>query len=242
MPSYVVPSKSSSDTLTSLDYMRYIRENFRQGIPHIFTTKGDIAAGAEIRQAAKIAAGNDYELLIANNAADGGMQYSPMIGLIAFCPDADYVTGNSYVTFGNWITDDTAHSSTSYSGVLYDSGPPINTYDSHGFVNLTRSLDEIQIPSGLGGLYYIHYEVTKAEPPSADASTYDITLNIAGSITVTRNAYGKSTGIAGALTAAQISIVRLLSAGDSMKFRITHSDTSGAKSLRWAQVILAKIK
>lgn len=227
MPGYIVPTKDS-DTVTSIDYARYIRENFRQGIPHILTTKGDIAAASELRQAVRVN-GNSGEFLVADSTASGGVKFSKAVGVYLNRLDTsaggiDLEDGQRYLC--DW----------------YVSANSAAKYESHTFL---ADQDRITIPAGLGGLYHLYYSVDIVGNSSV---LYYITLRISGSISYAL-AYPISSGqsvIAGLGYNCSMEKLVSLAAGDTMRFYFQSDGFAGVSQARpqslGAQVALTLIR
>jgi hypothetical protein len=87
-----LPAKGSTDTFSSTDWTN-IKDNFDAGVPAIMTTKGDIAAASASQVAARLAAGNDYEVFQSRAAATLGVEWSARMGVI--------LTGNTNTGLAN---------------------------------------------------------------------------------------------------------------------------------------------
>jgi hypothetical protein len=140
MVDYKVPPKVEGDTFTAGDYERYMRHNFAEGVPGIFTEKGDIAAANAKRQAGALAAGEDYTVLNADSSKAVGVDYSAPIGVS--------ITSNHV----EWYL----HSNYQYRiGFDYVTAPIQNPT----FIDLATNESNFIVPEGYGGFYLISLTV-----------------------------------------------------------------------------------
>lgn len=63
MPYTPVPTKNTGDTFTANEFNTYIRDNFAAGVPDIFEAPGDLAVGAGVDAATRLAAGSNWDVL-----------------------------------------------------------------------------------------------------------------------------------------------------------------------------------
>lgn len=235
MPGYYVPSKTDDDTFTSGDYLRYLRENFIQGIPHIFTAKGDIAAATEARRASSVAAGDDYTILIADSNEPAGVKYSGVTGIATYANHGLRAEDGVTYVYTNWYDPNTQNSISYF-------------FDTDHFYDPREAVDAITIPDGLGGRYYLQYYLRYRS--STSTSDYTITLMVHGSVTLSHSQMNSTVEAGGALVLAGGIHTRLnriveLSAGDKLSFKVKQDGFNGGGTgpyLSYPMVRLIKLR
>ena len=132
-----LPSKTSSDTLDLADYNK-IKGNFEAGVPDIFTTKGDLAAGTAADAADRLAVGANNSILIAKSGETTGLYWQPVHGARV------YNSGNIDPATSTWVT------------LTFDS----ERFDPDGMHSTSSNTERLTIIGAGTGLYMVGGTVT----------------------------------------------------------------------------------
>lgn len=89
-----VPTVATGDLWTASNHNTYIRDNFAAGVPHIFTTKGDLAVALGSQAAGRLGVGDNGDVLMAASAEALGMAW-----------DRNLVFSGTNITHADWNGD-----------------------------------------------------------------------------------------------------------------------------------------
>ncbi len=72
---YTDKTYAYQEKLTSAGMNAYVRDNFRAGVPDIFTTKGDLAVASGADAAGRLGVGSDGQILVADSGETLGVRW-----------------------------------------------------------------------------------------------------------------------------------------------------------------------